>query len=76
MADVIRDKMSEVATQQQRPFYLLRPKLFPDGDKWCALYGEDLQEGLAGFGNTPEGAAGDFDYNFYSSIVKKVVGKE
>lgn len=26
---------------------------FKDGDKWCALYGEDLQAGIAGFGNTP-----------------------
>jgi hypothetical protein len=24
-----------------------------DGDKWCALYGENLQEGCAGFGETP-----------------------
>lgn len=26
---------------------------FKDGDQWCALYGEDLQAGIAGFGNTP-----------------------
>lgn len=26
---------------------------FKDGDQWCALYGEDLQVGIAGFGNTP-----------------------
>lgn len=24
-----------------------------DGNQWCALYGEDLQAGIAGFGNTP-----------------------
>jgi hypothetical protein len=24
-----------------------------DGDKWCALIGENLQDGLAGFGNSP-----------------------
>lgn len=24
-----------------------------DGDQWCALKGENLQEGLAGFGATP-----------------------
>jgi hypothetical protein len=40
------------------------PRLFPDGDKWCALYGDNLQEGLAGFGDTPEGAMADFDHNF------------
>ena len=26
---------------------------FKDGDQWCALHGEDLQAGIAGFGNTP-----------------------
>ena len=24
-----------------------------DGDRWCALIGENLQEGLAGFGESP-----------------------
>ncbi len=24
-----------------------------DGDKWCALYGENIEEGCAGFGDTP-----------------------
>ena len=24
-----------------------------DGNKWCALIGGDLQEGVAGFGDTP-----------------------
>lgn len=28
-------------------------KLSLDGDQWCALYGESLVEGQAGFGNTP-----------------------
>jgi len=31
-------------------------KLTLDGDAWCALLGEDLQEGLAGFGDTPSDA--------------------
>jgi len=26
---------------------------YKDGNQWCALYGEDLQSGIAGFGNTP-----------------------
>jgi len=24
-----------------------------DGDKWCALVGDNIQEGIAGFGETP-----------------------
>lgn len=33
------------------PHYPISLKL--DGDQWCALIGEDLQEGIAGFGVTP-----------------------
>jgi hypothetical protein len=47
----------------------LRPRLFPDGNRWCALYGENLQDGLCGFGKTPEGAMADFDYNFRSQTL-------
>ena len=31
-------------------------KIFPDGDQWCALVGENLQEGICAFGSTPEEA--------------------
>lgn len=34
-------------------------KLSLDGNKWCALIGWDLQEGVAGFGDTPEEAIAD-----------------
>jgi len=54
--------MTEI--ERQRPFYMLRPPVFPDGNMWCALYGEDLQMGVAGFGETPELAAADFDKNW------------
>lgn len=36
---------------------------YKDGDKWCALYGEDLQSGIAGFGNTPFLAMADLRDN-------------
>jgi hypothetical protein len=68
--------MQEVGMLAQRLFeesrvfltaaYVLRPKLFPDGNQWCALYGENLQEGVAGFGDTPAEAMLDFDRNFHS----------
>jgi hypothetical protein len=31
-----------------------------DGDKWCVLWGVNLQEGIAGFGNTPKEAMINF----------------
>jgi hypothetical protein len=27
-------------------------KVYRDGNQWCALMGEDLQQGIAGFGDT------------------------
>ena len=40
-------------------------KLSKDGDKWCFLLGENLQDGVAGFGDTPALAADDFTKNWY-----------
>lgn len=53
--------MQIAAMEWQRPFVTLRPRVFPDGNAWCALYGDDLQSGVAGFGDTPAAAAADFD---------------
>jgi hypothetical protein len=47
----------------------MRPAIYPDGDMWCALYGEDLQRGVAGFGETPELACADFDRNWRESRI-------
>lgn len=54
------------ATEQARraPHVLMQPAIYPDGNQWCALYGEDIQEGVAGFGNTPSAACADFDKNW------------
>jgi hypothetical protein len=51
----------EVAIEKKRPSMMLRPKIYPDGDQWCCLLGDDLQMGVAGFGDTPELAAKNFD---------------
>lgn len=49
------------AEARNRPSMLLRPGLSIDGTQWCALYGENLQDGVAGFGSSPEEAFVDFD---------------
>ena len=54
----------QVEDERLRPFMLLKPSVFPDGANWCALYGEDLQNGVAGFGETPDAASRDFDKNW------------
>lgn len=50
-------------TEQARraPHVLMRPTLTIDGSMWCALYGENIIEGLAAFGETPEKAMEAFD---------------
>lgn len=47
-----------------RPSAVYRPMLSLDGDRYCALYGENLVDGCAGFGETPDLAMYDFDKNW------------
>ena len=47
-----------------RPSYILGLKPYIDGNMWCVLHGDNLQVGIAGFGNSPELAMVDFDRNW------------
>lgn len=47
--------------QLARPSAIRKPRVFLDGNKWCALDGENLQEGVCGFGDTPDAACRQFD---------------
>lgn len=56
------------AAEYTRDFALvgvLKPKIAKDGNQWCLLYGDNLQEGVAGFGDTPAEAARDFTNAWY-----------
>jgi len=46
----------------------LNPKIFIDGNKWCVLYGENVQDGICGFGHTPRKAIYDFNKAFNESL--------
>ena len=70
MASVAQE-FSAAAYEQQRPSVLMRPSLSVEGDQWCALYGDNLQIGVAGFGDTPAAAMFDFDAQWASPISKK-----
>ena len=50
-----------VQEEWTRPSVLFRPKVYRDGNAWCALYGNNLMEGVAAFGNTPDEATRRFD---------------
>lgn len=53
----------------ERPSVLFRPRVFIDGALWCALYGENVQDGVAGFGPSPDEAMADFDRNWTQKFV-------
>ena len=59
------------AAQEQAEFNLfamLKPSLQRDGNQWCVLYGEDLQVGIAGFGDNIHLAILDFNSQWYKKI--------
>lgn len=47
---------------------VLRPRVFIDGNQWCILYGENLQDGIAGFGDTPYLAALAFGKAMHTTL--------
>ena len=53
--------IQNAAAQYERPSAVYRPKLSVDGNQWCALYGDNLQDGVAGFGKSPADAMWNFD---------------
>lgn len=60
----IQDDIRDALSYYTDPSVLYRPKLSIDGNKWCALYGDNLQDGVCGFGDSPQAAMIDFNANF------------
>lgn len=44
---------NQIAGYHATWFSVLKPAVYKDGSMWCALYGDDLQVGISGFGETP-----------------------
>jgi len=55
---------NEIELQEIRVISALNLELKKDGNQFCYLYGKDLQDGIAGFGDTPAKAANDFCRSF------------
>lgn len=62
--ECVRNDYQYAAARAHDPHVLMRPKIFKDGNEWCALYGDNLQDGVAGFGKSPALAMQDFDKNW------------
>lgn len=66
-----------VELEFERACFLARPSVmlgivpFKDGDQWCTLYGANLQEGICGFGDTPDAAMQEFDKGWRGQPTEK-----
>lgn len=69
--EILQQEFCIAASEMARPSVLFKPTLSADGDMWCALLGEDLQIGVAGFGKTPAEAMIEFDQAFNKSLTPK-----
>lgn len=72
-AVTITEEAVRVADAQAAPSAVYRPALSIDGNQWCALYGANLQDGVAGFGDSPSDAMRDFDNNWRAKLLAKDV---
>ncbi len=54
---------------------MFKPKLSIDGDQYCWLLGDNLQDGVAGFGESPYLAALDFNANFHKKLPEATGGQ-
>ena len=57
-----------IETEEYNLFSILKPKLYQDGNQWCCLYGENIQEGIAGFGDTPHKAIMEWNHQWHQKI--------
>lgn len=64
----LQQEIYAVSHEMQRPSVLFRPTISIDGNKWCALYGENLQDGVAGFGDSPAEAMAEFDKAWHAKL--------
>ncbi len=62
------DRIQQSAAEYERPSVLFRPKLGLDGNSWIALYGDNIQEGVAGCGASPSEAMIAFDNAWYAKL--------
>lgn len=62
---ILQQEFCIAAGEMARPSAVYKPTLMADGDMWCALLGENLQVGVAGFGKTVAEAMTAFDQAFY-----------
>lgn len=69
---LLQQEISAISYEMQRPSVLFRPTLTIDGNMWCALLGENLQDGICAFATSPDEAMRNFDAAFKAHLPPKV----
>lgn len=75
IAQHVQQEVYRVSEAMTAPHVLMRPALALDGTMWCALYGENLMDGVAGFGETPAKAMAEFDAAWLNSSTPDAIRK-
>lgn len=60
-----------VETEEYNLFSILKPKLFIKENQWCCLYGNDIETGIAGFGESPYASILNWSKQWYKKISKE-----
>jgi len=71
--EILLNELNQIAANERLEynlFAILKPKIGIDGNQYFVLYGEDLQSGTAGFGDTLYLAILDFNKSFNKKLPK------
>ena len=68
MPQNIQNELLAWAQELRRPSLMFSPRISLDGDQWCVLLGDNLQDGVCAFGSSPEIAFWNFDIEFSKEI--------
>jgi hypothetical protein len=74
-ANMASAAIQQAVSCQMEPSVLYRPRIFQDGNQWCALLGEDLQVGICGWGFSPAEAVAAFNTAWITPTTAKVQGE-
>ncbi len=73
-ATMVQQTIENAAVELKRPSMLFKPKLYIEGNQWCAMYGDSPAISLQGWGNSPELALIDFDLNYSEELDNQPLG--
>jgi len=62
--------LDNYAIERNTPFVIYGARIFQDGNMWCALLGETIQNGVCAFGETPAKAVQEFNRAWYQTVAE------